>query len=338
MLALYRAARQAEALDSYRDARRVLSDELGLEPCDELKRLEAEILRQDPALDLAQPAVARRPGAPDRSLLVVPRSLDGLEPLLALAEPLAASPVQRELIIASVVEPAGLGAATAALAECRDELLARGLVARAAAFSSPAPGEDLARLASQQDVDLLLVDATPAPVEDDELSIVLEQAPCDVAMFVKAGGPLRPGPVVVPFGAAEHDWAALELGAWVARATGAQLRLIGATSDQRSDGRDASRLLADASLIVQQTVGVVATPLLASPGREGVMALSEGAGLLVVGLSERWRHDGLGTIRTNIAELPPAPTVLVRGGPRPGGLAPPDSHTRFNWSLTGTTR
>ena len=42
------------------------------------------------------------------------------------------------------------------------------------------------------------------------------------------------GPVVVPFGAAWHDWAALELGAWVARATGAPLRLIGAASDARA--------------------------------------------------------------------------------------------------------
>ena len=36
---------------------------------------------------------------------------------------------------------------------------------------------------------------------------------------VRGGRPLREGPVVVPFGGAEHDWAALELGAWVARAT-----------------------------------------------------------------------------------------------------------------------
>ena len=46
-------------------------------------------------------------------------------------------------------------------------------------------------------------------------------------------------------------------------------------------GRDASRLLADASLIVQHASGVVAEPLLGRPGREGVAALAEGAGLLV---------------------------------------------------------
>ena len=48
MLALYRAGRQADALEAYRDARRVLLDELGLEPGAELRELEQAILRQDP--------------------------------------------------------------------------------------------------------------------------------------------------------------------------------------------------------------------------------------------------------------------------------------------------
>jgi DNA-binding SARP family transcriptional activator/tetratricopeptide (TPR) repeat protein len=55
MLALYRAGRQADALEAYREARGVLVDELGLEPGVQLRELEQAILRQDPALDL--PAV-----------------------------------------------------------------------------------------------------------------------------------------------------------------------------------------------------------------------------------------------------------------------------------------
>ena len=117
----------------------------------------------------------------------------------------------------------------------------------------------------------------------------------------------------------------------MARATGARLRLIGALGTD--DAPDASRLLADASLIVQRTAGIVAEPLLALPGR-GVLALAEGAGLLVVGFSERWRQEGLGRVRGALVEAPPAPTVLVRRGPRPGGLAPPETVTRFGWSLT----
>ncbi|MEX2555956.1 MAG: BTAD domain-containing putative transcriptional regulator [Actinomycetota bacterium] len=52
MMALYRAGRQAEALDVYRATRVFLLDEMGLEPSPALRELEAAILRQDPALEL----------------------------------------------------------------------------------------------------------------------------------------------------------------------------------------------------------------------------------------------------------------------------------------------
>ena len=50
MLALYRAGRQGEALDAYRDAVRTLDAELGLHPGPELERLQNAILAHDPAL------------------------------------------------------------------------------------------------------------------------------------------------------------------------------------------------------------------------------------------------------------------------------------------------
>jgi DNA-binding SARP family transcriptional activator len=55
MLALYRAGRQADALQAYRDARDALVGELGLEPGSQLRELERAILGQDPGLDV--PAV-----------------------------------------------------------------------------------------------------------------------------------------------------------------------------------------------------------------------------------------------------------------------------------------
>jgi DNA-binding SARP family transcriptional activator len=335
MLALYRSARQAEALDVYRAARRELADEFGLEPSEELKRLEQAILRQDPALEPTEQAKHARPvpPSPERALLITTRGLDRLDDLLDLARPLASSQPPRELIAAAVVPPAELRPTTAVLGDRRQRLLAEGVATRTAAFSSPTPGEDIIRLASEENIDLLLMDAAVPPLVG-EVEVVLEHAPCDVALLVESGGSLRGGPIVVPFGAANHDWAALELGAWVARATGSPLQLIGAASDERKEVRDASRLLADASLVVQHTAGVVAEPLLASPGRRGILALAEGAGLLVVGLSERWRQEGLGPVRAELANAPPAPTVFARKGPRPGGLAPAETRTRFSWSLT----
>ena len=51
MLALYRCGRQTEALQAYRDAHRVLLDEIGVEPGPRLRELHAAVLSQDPALD-----------------------------------------------------------------------------------------------------------------------------------------------------------------------------------------------------------------------------------------------------------------------------------------------
>jgi DNA-binding SARP family transcriptional activator len=58
MLALYRAGRQAEALQQYHDARRALVDELGLEPSPPLQQLYRSILRQEAGLQRAPPAPA----------------------------------------------------------------------------------------------------------------------------------------------------------------------------------------------------------------------------------------------------------------------------------------
>ena len=50
MLALYRCDRQADALQAYQDARRTLTEDLGIDPGERLRELERAILAQDPAL------------------------------------------------------------------------------------------------------------------------------------------------------------------------------------------------------------------------------------------------------------------------------------------------
>jgi DNA-binding SARP family transcriptional activator len=55
MLALYRAGRQAEALQAYHQARKVLDDDLGIDPSPELQRLYGQILRQEGSLKPSAP-------------------------------------------------------------------------------------------------------------------------------------------------------------------------------------------------------------------------------------------------------------------------------------------
>ena len=90
--------------------------------------------------------------------------------------------------------------------------------------------------------------------------------------------------------------------------------------------------------MVQQFAGVSAEPILAAPGREGILAAAAGAGLLLMGLSERWHREGLGETRRAIARSAPAPIVFVRRGERPGALAPATDMTRFGWSTAALGR
>ena len=59
MLALYRSGRQAEALDAFQEGRRVLVEELGIEPSPRLQQLHGAILRQEVGLEPARAAPAQ---------------------------------------------------------------------------------------------------------------------------------------------------------------------------------------------------------------------------------------------------------------------------------------
>jgi YVTN family beta-propeller protein len=90
MLALYRCGRQAEALEAFRDARRRLLDDVGVEPGTELRDLHQAVLQQDPALDLPRGAgrVASPPGDGRREpspLTRRPRAAVALAALATLA-------------------------------------------------------------------------------------------------------------------------------------------------------------------------------------------------------------------------------------------------------------
>jgi DNA-binding SARP family transcriptional activator len=295
MLALYRSGRQAEALARYREGRRLLVDELGLEPDAGLQELERAILLQDPRLGEPQRAPAR-----GCVICAEPR-------LHGLVAPLCAD--GRELIVAAVAaEASELAARSAELA---------GLDARTAAFTSSSPGDDLARLADEQGAELLVIGALESmPATSCDLAV----APRPTVEF------RRDGPVLVPFGGGREEWAALELGAWLARAHGLPLCLLG--SEARGDRRDASRMLASASLALQRFAETNAEPVLVRPGAEGILGQQ---GSVVVA---SFPSGGLDATRRTLGERSQIPVLFVRAGLRPGGLAPERTLTRFSWSLS----
>jgi DNA-binding SARP family transcriptional activator len=332
MLALYRAGRQAEALEAYRDAREMLVEELGIEPSEELRELERAILRHDPSLAPHAEGAAVVPDTPasTRTVLIAALVTSSLPKLIALGGPLAHRP-DRELVVASTVSTSEeLLGVTKLLREASAPLAGQGVVARIAAFTSVAPGTDLARLATEQDADIVLVDAPQGLLEDPRVLSLLDDSPSDVAVVV-GDAPDSEGPVLVPFSGFEHDWAAVELGAWLAQSLDRPMQLAGPSTGP--GGRDASRLLASASLVLQKALGVQADPVIVEPSPAALVAAARDAGVVVVGLTERWRREGLGGARTALATTPGLTTLLVRRGLRPGGLAPQTSETRFTWTI-----
>ena len=92
MVALYRSGRQGDALGAYQRARAVLSGELGVDPGPELRRLEAAVLAQDPALDAPTAPPAAEGGNRQDNLPAAPNALIGRgAELAAVASRLQAS-------------------------------------------------------------------------------------------------------------------------------------------------------------------------------------------------------------------------------------------------------
>jgi DNA-binding SARP family transcriptional activator len=332
MRALYGAGRQAEALDVYRTTRQTFDAELGIEPSPSLRELERAILQQDPELVLEQPTSGSR-----RSILVLVGEESRLPDLLAIAEAMAAGSGRELILVRFTAGVDELAAATVSLAQQREALAARGIHCRVAAYTAAEAGAEAAVLATEQAVDLILADAPQELLGDcalaEPFSSLLERAPCGVGLLT-AGTGAAVGPVVTPFGGAEHDWSAIELAAWLASALGTKLRLLGTEADPVLGRRDASKLLARASLLVQQVVGIVTEPRLIEPGDAGVVEAAKDARLLVVGLSDRWREEGIGTVRTAVANAAQSPILFVRAGLDRRGLAPTQTMTRFTWTQT----
>jgi DNA-binding SARP family transcriptional activator/streptogramin lyase len=112
MLALYRARRQADALEAYAEARRTLVDDLGIEPSEGLQRLQQAILRHDPSLETSEGTTAVN-GVPPTETAPPLTATDGEHEKGPARSRFR--PRRWQLALAAIVILAGTGAAAAVL-------------------------------------------------------------------------------------------------------------------------------------------------------------------------------------------------------------------------------
>ena len=309
MLALYRWDRQADALEVYQDPRGGLCGAWDRAEAPDFRELEHAILRQDASLELGVARTAHRSAA---HLLVAPSRDEALGAVLSVATALAAG---RELVVARIV------AEERELRRRHRGPRARcGTPARTAAFTSDDPAADLVRLATTNDADLVLVDA-PAGIDARAaartLAALLERAPAQVAIL--AGGPVR----LTRTRFTCRSAAASTTGPRSSSARGSRPR-----RDRRCGSSARARIRAAAAATpavcspmrrspVQRLVEVDATPVLAEPGPAALLeAVADGA-VVAVGVSPRWRAEGIGAARRALVRDARPPVLLVHRGLRP---------------------
>jgi predicted ATPase len=171
MLALYRSGRQPDALEAFREARRVLSEQLALEPGPDLRRLQEAILAHEPAI--APVPVARRP----RGNLPAPSTsfVDREQELAQVVELL------REHRLVTLTGPPGVGKSRLALEAARS-------------FESEFPDGawrvDLARAGGPDDVVRLVARAVDARGTDPLARVIARLRDSDAILLLDACEPV----------------------------------------------------------------------------------------------------------------------------------------------------
>jgi len=169
MLALYRSGRQPDALEAFREARRVLSDELALEPGPDLRRLQDAILAHDPAIAPVAVAPRRRGNLPAPSTSFVGREQE----VAQVAELL------HEHRLVTLTGPPGVGKSRLAVE-----------VARSFEAEEGAWRVDLARAGGPDDVARLVADSVDARGADPLARAISRLRDGDAVLLLDACEPV----------------------------------------------------------------------------------------------------------------------------------------------------
>ena len=350
ILALYRSGRQTDALASYRDARRALVEELGIEPSRELQELERAILTQDPELDAPAKASSMRAGRQARrggalvalggglllaaALAAVFTGGDEPEARRATGNSLALIDPESNRVVETIptgVRPADVaaGAGHIWVANQADDTATQVDPRRRVVVSTTAPGASVAGLAADDNA-VWIGDARRSVLlrlDPDFRSVVrTARLETDPGLF---GGP-GPNPVATGYGAV-----------WVGSAYGAIARVDTRTREVEdiAVGNSPSAVATGAGGVwvtddVDNTVARI-DPASAN-AVTGSTPVGRGPGAVATGAGAVWvanTQDG------TVARVDPGSTAVtdtIRVGRRPTGVAVGEGAVWVPNSLSGT--
>ncbi len=190
------------------------------------------------------------------------------------------------------------------------------------------PGDTVVRVAKERQPNLVLMFWRRSPfgrrLLGGTIGYVLRNAKSDAAVLIDPShlgiGLKRGAQIAVPFGGGFHEEAALDLALRLAKASGANVKLVG-----RADDGGAAHELGERAAQAYESTGVwtVSAPVAGDvPGR--VVEEANEADLVVMGVSDRWVREqhSLGELRESVAARASAPVLVVRRHGQPGQRGP----------------